>query len=229
MADVDIRARLFALADGRYRDFQSGLIPGLDPGRIIGVRTPALRALARELAGTDEAERLMDSLPHEYYEEDNLHALFINAAAGYDAAAARLERFLPHVDNWATCDLLKPKAFKKRPEGLEGLAARWMGSAHTYTARFGIGVYMNFYLGEGFDTRQLDAAARCCRGDYYVDMMVAWYFATALAKREAETLPYLTGRRLSPWAHNKTIQKACESFRISPELKERLKGMKVKA
>ena len=147
---MDIRARLFALADGRYRDFQSGLIPGLDPGRIIGVRTPALRALARELAGTEEAERLMDSLPHEYYEEDNLHALFINAAAGYDAAAARLERFLPYVDNWATCDLLKPKAFKKRPEGLEGLAARWMGSAHTYTARFGIGVYMNFYLGEGF-------------------------------------------------------------------------------
>ena len=215
------------MADEKYRVFQSGLIPTLPPERIIGVRMPALRAYAREIAGSAAAAEFMRSQPHEYNDENCLHGLLINALRDYDGTVRELERFLPQVDNWAVCDLLKPRAFRSRPEGLAGFTSRCLESGHTYTVRFGIGVLMNFYLGDGFETSRLDAVARACCDEYYVNMMVAWYFATALAKREAETLPYIENRRLSPWAHNKTIQKAVESCRIRPELKAYLKSLRV--
>ena len=150
----------------------------MDPGKILGVRTPALRALAKETAGTAEALDFMAALPHRYYDEDNLHALYINAIRDYPRALRELARFLPYVDNWATCDMLSPRSFKRRPEGLADEARRWISSGETYTARFGIGVLMKFYLDEGFEPEMPGWAAAACRGDYYVDMGAAWYFAT---------------------------------------------------
>lgn len=219
---------LRSFADGEYAAFQLGLIPGVAPERVLGVRTPALRKLARELRGTAEAEQFMAELPHGYYDENNLHGLLINEMRSYDAALAALEAFLPHVDNWATCDILSPRAFKTRPEGLMDEVRAWLSSGRTYTVRFGLGVLLGFYLDEGFDAGQLELAAGCCCGEYYIDMMVAWYFATAAAKQPEGALPYIYERRLSRWVHNKTIQKCVESRRISPELKERLKTLRWK-
>lgn len=228
MADTNILTRLEALADSKYRDFQSGLVPNIAPETILGVRTPALRRLAREIRGSAEAVFFMSELPHDYYDENNLHGLLINDIKGFDEAVAALDAFLPHVDNWATCDLLSPAAFKKRPDGLPGEVERWLHSGETYTVRFGIGVLLGFYLDDGFEPSQLElAAARCC-GDYYVDMMVAWYFATALAKQPESALAYIEGRRLSRWVHNKAIQKSIESRRIPAETKEYLKSLRWK-
>lgn len=221
-----VAARLAALADPGYRAFQASLIPTLGPGRILGVRMPALRALAKELAGTPEAEAFLSALPHAYYDEDNLHGLLVCALRGYERCAGALEAFLPYVDNWATCDLLRPRCFERRPAGLERRAALWLNSPHTYTARFGIAVYMCYYLGEGFSAAQLEAAAARCCGDYYVDMMIAWYLATALAKQPEAALELLEGARLSAWVRQKTIQKALESRRVDPALKERLRRLR---
>ena len=228
MAERGLTARLAALADGDYRAFQAKLIPTLDPGKILGVRAPALRALAKETAGTAEALDFMAALPHRYYDEDNLHALYINAIRDYDDTVRELERFLPQVDNWAVCDLLKPRAFRSRPEGLAGFTKRCLESGHTYTVRFGIGVLMKFYLDEGFEPEMPGWAAAACRGDYYVDMGAAWYFATAIAKRPEAAIAMLTERRLSVWVHNKTIQKALESSRVSEETKARLRTLRIK-
>ena len=228
MAEGGLTARLAALADGDYRAFQAKLIPTLDPGKILGVRAPALRALAKETAGTAEALDFMAALPHRYYDEDNLHALYINAIREYPRALYELERFLPYVDNWATCDMLSPRSFKRRPEGLADVALRGTATAETYTARFGIGVLMKFYLDEGFEPEMLGWAAAACRGDYYVDMGAAWYFATAIAKRPEAAIAMLTERRLSVWVHNKTIQKALESSRVSEETKARLRTLRIK-
>lgn len=228
MQSETVLDRLRSLADGEYAAFQLGLIPGVAPERVLGVRTPALRKLARELRGTAEAEQFMAELPHGYYDENNLHGLLINEMRSYDAALTALEAFLPHVDNWATCDILSPRAFKTRPEGLMDEVRAWLSSGRTYTVRFGLGVLLGFYLDEGFDAGQLELAAGCCCGEYYIDMMVAWYFATAAAKQPESALPYIYERRLSRWVHNKTIQKCVESRRISPELKERLKTLRWK-
>lgn len=226
MSAEAISARLRALADEEYRAFQAGLIPTLDPHRIIGVRMPKLRALERELRGTAEAADFMSTLPHEYYDENCLHGLLVNSLRGYEQTLAELERFLPWVDNWAVCDLLRPASFKKRPDGLLDEVKGWIAGGETYTVRFGIGVLLNFYLGEGFEPDLLELAASACCDEYYVNMMVAWYFATALAKQPEAALPWLTGRRLPRWVHNKTIRKAVESYRVPEELKLLLGGLR---
>ena len=188
---TDIQTALFALRDPAYQAFQSKLIPTIDPQTVIGVRMPALRKLAREIAGTPVAEGFLQEPPHRYYEENNLHGLLISAIPDYDGAVAALETFLPYVDNWATCDLLSPKAFRKHPPELRKQIRRWVEDAHTYTVRFGLGMLMSFYLDEGFQMEDLDLAAGVRREEYYVKMMAAWYFATALAKQYDAALPYL--------------------------------------
>ena len=202
----EIVSRLRQRADEGYRAFHMRLVPNVEPARILGVRVPEVRALARSLAGTPEAETFLRELPHEYYEENNLHAFLLERERDYGALIEGLNRFLPFVDNWATCDSLSPALFKKHPDGLPEQALQWMQSDQTYTVRFGIGVLM--------------------REEYYVRMMVAWYFATALAAREEDVLPYLTGRRLDPWTHRKAIQKAIESNRITPERKQFLRTLR---
>lgn len=227
MRDETIPARLRALADPDYRAFQCGLMPTVDPARVLGVRTPDLRRLARELAGGDEAAAFLARLPHETYEENNLHGLLLNGLRDYGAAVAGLEAFLPFVDNWATCDLLSPKAFAPRPAALPGQARRWMADDRPYTVRFGVGVLLRWYLDDPwFAPEQLGWAAAVCGEDYYVNMMVAWYFATALAKQYPAALPWLEEGRLPRWVHNKTIQKAVESYRVPPDRKQALRALR---
>ena len=230
MTDLErrIEEQLFSAQDIKYRDFQRTLLPTLPPETIIGVRTPQLRTMARELARQPEGMAFLDLLPHRYYEENNLHAFLIERIRDYDQVIARLEDFLPYVDNWATCDLLSPKAFRKHPPELRKQIRRWVEDAHTYTVRFGLGMLMSFYLDEGFQMEDLDLAAGVRREEYYVKMMAAWYFATALAKQYDAALPYLRQRRLDRWTHNKTIQKAVESYRITPEQKDELRSLRWK-
>ena len=226
---TDIQNTLFALRDPAYQAFQSKLIPTMDPALVIGVRMPALRKLAKELAGTPDAEVFLKELPHRYYEENNLHGLLISALPDYAAAAAALEDFLPHVDNWATCDLLSPRAFRRHPPELPEQIRRWIRDEQPYTVRFGLGMLMQFYLDGEFRPAYLDLAAGVRREEYYVRMMAAWYFATALAKQYDAAIPYLEERRLDRWTHNKTIQKAVESFRITPEQKAYLQQLRWRA
>ena len=220
--------RLSELSDPTYRDFHAGLIPNISPETILGVRVPALRKLARELRGSAEAQEFMAALPHEYYDENCLHGLLINDIKDFGATVSALDAFLPYVDNWAVCDLISPRSFKSRPAELAAHVRRWLDSSHSYTVRFGIGVLMSFYLDEGFEPAQLEAVAERCCEEYYVNMMVAWYFATALAKQPEAALPYIENRRLSRWTHNKAIQKSIESRRIPDETKTYLKTLRWK-
>lgn len=222
----EIRDRLFALQDPEYRLFQSRLMPTVDPACVIGVRIPDLRKLSRELAGTEQAAAFVRQLPHDYYEENNLHGFLIASLRDYGETVAALEAFLPHVDNWATCDLLHPRAFDKRPEALPDQLFRWLQSDRTYTVRFAMGMLMSLYLDEAFRPGYADWIAGIKSEEYYVNMMAAWYFATALAKRWDDVFPYLTDHRLPVWTHNKAIQKAIESRRISPEQKQILRSLK---
>lgn len=220
--------RLSELSDPTYRDFHAGLIPNISPETILGVRVPALRKLARELRGSAEAQEFMAALPHEYYDENCLHGLLINDIKDFGATVSALDAFLPYVDNWAVCDLISPRSFKSRPAELAAHVRRWLESSHSYTVRFGIGVLMSFYLDEGFEPAQLESVAERCCEEYYVNMMVAWYFATALAKQPEAALPYIENRRLSRWTHNKAIQKSIESRRIPDETKTYLKTLRWK-
>ena len=222
----EIVSRLRQRADEGYRAFHMRLVPNVEPARILGVRVPEVRALARSLAGTPEAETFLRELPHEYYEENNLHAFLLERERDYGALIEGLNRFLPFVDNWATCDSLSPALFKKHPDGLPEQALQWMQSDQTYTVRFGIGVLMRYYLDEGFRPEYAERVAAVRSEEYYVRMMVDWYFATALAAREEDVLPDLTGRRLDPWTHRKAIQKAIESNRITPERKQFLRTLR---
>lgn len=228
-AAEEVRARLFALQDKEYQAFNAKLLPTIPPERIIGVRMPLLRKLAAEYRGTGTAAAFLAELPHTYCEENNLHGLLICTLRDYDETVAALERFLPHVDNWATCDLLSPKAFAKHPDALPGQIRLWLDSGRTYTVRFALGMLMQFYLDEQFTPQWLDWAAGVQSEEYYVNMMIAWYFATALAKQPQATLPVLEQNRLSPWVHNKTIQKAIESDRITPGQKAYLRTLRRKA
>ena len=226
---MDIRARLAALADPGYKAFHAGLMPTVDPALILGVRVPDLRKLARDLAGTEAEGDFLAALPHRYYEENNLHGLLVCRWKGYEETVAALDRFLPHVDNWATCDLLSPRAFEPRPPQLPGQITRWLADPQPYTARFGLGCLLRWYLDDGyFDPKYLDWAAGTHREDYYVRMMVAWYFATALAKQYDAALPYLEQGRLPLWTHNKAIQKGVESRRLSTEQKAYLRSLRRK-
>lgn len=221
-----IRSHLSDLQDLKYKDFHTKLIPGVDPDTVIGVRAPALKAYARELKNADTSAFLAD-LPHKYYDENNLHGLLIMSIKDYDEGIAAIRTFLPYVDNWATCDLLRPVSFKKhRAELLEEIKL-WLESEHTYTKRFAMEMLMLHYLDEDFDPKYLEWLAGIQSQEYYVNMMLAWYYATALAKQWEATLPYIENRRLDKWVHNKTIRKAIESFRVTDEQKAYLRTLKI--
>ena len=217
---------LWEKADGGYRDFQSKLIPSLPKESIIGVRTPALRALAKELKGSELAASFLQELPHAYYDENQLHAILLSSSKDYEECRELLERFLPYVDNWATCDILSPKVLRKRPEATLEAIQRWLGSTHSYTVRFGMEMLMSYYLDALFEPRFLAWVAADRSEEYYVRMMVAWFFATALAKQYEATLPFLEQGLLPEWTHKKTIQKACESYRITAEQKLYLRSLR---
>ena len=225
---MEILKTLFALQALKYRDFQAKLMPTVDPETVIGVRTPELRRLAKEYAKTPESREFLKLLPHRYYEENNLHGFLLETVKDYGQAMEYVENFLPYINNWATCDMVCPKVFGKHlPELLEKIRV-WIASGETYTVRFGLGMLMRFYLDEAFRPEYLELAASLRSEEYYVNMMTAWYFATALAKQYGAALPYLQERRLDPWTHNKTIQKALESRRISEEQKTCLRALRIK-
>ena len=221
-----IRRRLLALHDEKYAAFHRSLLPTADGSRVIGVRMPDLRRLSKEL-GPEEAAGLLAALPHRYYEEYVLHGLLINAMRDFDQALAALEEFLPYVDNWAVCDLLKPRVPKKELPRLMERVPSWLASPHVYTKRFGLSALMNYFLAPPWTEQALSLAASVPTREYYVEMMTAWLFATALAKDWQAAVPYIEERRLAPWTHNKAIQKARESFRITPQQKEYLNTLKV--
>ena len=221
-----IREHLSNLQDLKYKDFHTKLIPTVNPDTVIGVRTPALKAYAKQLRGLDVSEFLAD-LPHKYYDENNLHGLLIMSIKDYGEGLAALKSFLPYVDNWATCDLLRPVSFQKhRTELLEEIKL-WLKSEHTYTLRFGIEMLMVHFLDEDFEPEYLEWLAEIRSEEYYVNMMLAWYYATALAKQWEATLPYMENYRLDKWVHNKTIQKAIESFRVTDEHKACLRKLRL--
>ena len=223
-----IREDLFKLRDEKYRDFQSKLIPNIREDSIIGVRTPDLRNYAKRLAKSEAAAAFLSELPHRYFDENQLHAFIISDIKDYEQCVAEANRFLPYVDNWATCDQMSPKAFKKHHGELLTQIRKWLDSDKTYTVRFGVGMLMQHFLGDDFSPEYPEAVAKIRSDEYYVNMMIAWYFATALAKQYDATLPFIENRRLDAWTHNKAIQKAAESYRITPERKEYLKSLKIR-
>ena len=225
--EQSVQARLFELQDPKYRDFQCKLMPTVDPDTVIGVRTPELRKLAKTFGNEPEAAEFLKILPHKYYEENNLHGFLIEGMKDYGQVIAALDAFLPYVDNWATCDLMSPKIFKKRLPELREQIQVWMASSHTYTIRFGMEMLMNHFLEEDFREEYLALVASVQSEEYYIRMMQAWYFATALAKQYEAAVKVLEQRKLGAWVHNKTIQKARESYRISDEQKIYLKSLKV--
>ncbi len=224
----EIREELFRLQDIKYRDFQSKLIPTIDPDSMIGVRTPELRKLSKRLSKEEGASEFLEALPHQYFDENQLHAFLISEMKDFSHCIRETDRFLPYVDNWATCDQMSPKIFKKHKEELLKKIQDWIASKETYTVRFAIGMLMEHFLEEDYDPVYSDMVAAVRSEEYYINMMVAWYFATALAKQYEATLPYLENQRLEPWTHNKAIQKAVESYRISEEQKQYLKSLKVR-
>ncbi len=219
--------RLFAHQDLGYKVFHAKLMPNIHPDTIIGVRVPVLRQMAKELHKTSEATAFMRQLPHTYYEENNLHAFFIAQITDFDACVEELNQFLPYIDNWATCDSLRPVCFKKHREELLPWIRKWMASNRTYTVRFGIEMLMTYYLDEYFTPEYPRWVASIQSGEYYVNMMIAWYFATALAKQWMTVVPYLEVKSLPVWVHNKTIQKAVESYRITTEQKTYLSTLRL--
>ncbi|MEE5994608.1 MAG: DNA alkylation repair protein [Oscillospiraceae bacterium] len=223
---MTIQEKLFSMQDIQYKDFNAKLLPNIDKDSIIGVRTPELRKFAKELAKSEEVSVFLEDLPHRYFEENQLHVFLISEMKDYDTVIAELRRFLPYVDNWATCDQLSPKVFKKHLNKLMEKIKEWIHSDKTYTIRFGIGMLMRWYLDEHFKPEYLDLVAEIQSEEYYVNMMRAWYFATALAKQYDDTIRIIEENRLDAWTHNKTIQKARESYRISDEQKEHLKTLK---
>jgi len=219
-----VRQELFELQDLKYRDFHAKLIPTMEKEKIIGVRTPALRGFAKKFGKTEESKLFIKKLPHQYYEENNLHGLLIEQIKDYDECLVELKRFLPYIDNWATCDLLALRLVKKHLDVFIKEIYKFMESEHTYIIRFGISMLMKYYLEDEFNIEYPDKVADIRSEEYYVNMMIAWYFATALAKQWDAAVPYIEQHRLSDWVHKKTIQKAVKSYRITSEQKEYLKG-----
>lgn len=223
---MEILERLFELQDSEYADFQAKLTPTIKREKIIGVRVPVLRKFAKEIIKSGQGEAFMDSLPHFYYDENMLHSLLLSEIKDYDECIKRIEYFLPYIDNWAVCDILSPKIFRKHKGELIDKIRVWYKSKECYTCRFGIGMLMSHYLDDDFKPEYLEIAASMRSDEYYVNMMVAWFYATALAKQWGSTIPYIELRKLPVWVHNKTIQKSCESFRISSEQKAYLRTLK---
>ena len=222
-----IQDKLYALQDKKYRDFQGKLIPTVAPDTIIGVRTPDLRTLAKELAKQKDIGTFLDTLPHTYFDENQLHAFILSELKDYDQCIQRIKEFLPYIDNWATCDQLSPKAFKKHKAELLKEIKTWLKSDKTYTVRFAVGMLMQHYLDDDFKSDYPKLVAAIKSDEYYINMMRAWYFATALAKQYDAIIPYIEQKKLDPWTHNKAIQKAVESYRITPEQKEYLKTFRL--
>jgi 3-methyladenine DNA glycosylase AlkD len=216
------------MRDEKYKAFQEKLMPSVDPDSVIGIRTPALRRFAAEFAKRNNVNDFFKSLPHAYYEENNLHAFLIEKIGNFDRTVEELNRFLPCVDNWATCDMMSRKIFSENKEKLLPVIEEWLASPHIYMARFGIVTLMKHYLDEDFSPVYLEKAAAVSLDSYYTEMAKAWFFAEALIKQYDATLPYLKEKRLSGWVHNKTISKACDSFRISSETKEVLRTLRLK-
>lgn len=225
--EQSIQKQLFVMQDIKYKEFQSKLVPTVEPDRIIGIRLPALRKFAKEFAKTPEAESFLKILPHYYYEENNLHAFLIEGMKDYTAVIQALDAFLPYVDNWATCDSMRPKIFKKHLPEIYEKSQEWMRAGDTYTVRYGIETLMSYFLEEAFSVEVNELVADVQSEEYYVKMMIAWYFATALAKQYEATLPFIQEKRLDDWTHNKAIQKAIESYRITEEQKKYLRSLKV--
>ena len=222
-----IEERLFKLQDLKYRDMQVKIIPNINANTIIGVRTPELRKLAKELLKEDYKE-FLEELPHKYFDENQLHSFIISKMKDYDECISYVNKFLPYVDNWATCDQLSPKSFKRNTDKLLEEIKVWIKSKETYTIRFGIGMLMQYYLDDKFKEEYLELVSKIKSDEYYIKMMIAWYYATALAKQYDKTLPYIENNKLDKWVHNKTIQKAVESYRITEEQKEYLRKLKIK-
>ena len=223
-----IREELKNLQDLKYRDLQIRTIPTVKPETIIGVRTPELRRMAKQFGADEETGAFLNDLPHAFFEENQLHAFIVSGMKDYRECLQALNRFLPYVDNWATCDQMSPRVFRKHRTELPEEIKNWIASDRPYTVRFGIGMLMEHYLDEDFDMKYPEAIASVRSEEYYVNMMIAWYFATALAKQYEAVLPYIEQHRLDDWTHNKAIQKAVESFRITPEQKEYLKTLKIR-
>lgn len=224
----DVQKRLFEMQDAEYRDFHAKLVPTMEKTKFIGIRTPMLRKFAKKFGKTEESEIFLQVLPHQYYEENNLHGLLIEQIRDYDKCLEELERFLPFIDNWATCDLLALHMMKKHRDVFIREVFRWIESDQPYTIRFGISMLMCHYLDEEFKTEYPEKVAAIRSEEYYVNMMRAWYFATALAKQYEKVLPFLEKRQMDVWTHNKTIQKAIESYRITSEQKEYLRTLRIK-
>ncbi len=224
---TEIQKRLSALADGKNAEFQAKLTPNVERDKFIGVRTPQLRILAASLSEKERAE-FTEALPHEFYDENMLHSVILEKWKDYGKCLEKVERFLPYVDNWAVCDTLRPKVFAGHREELLPNVKRWIASDMVYTCRFGINMLMTHYLDKAFKEEYLALPAAVASEEYYVRMMAAWYYATALAKQWDSTIPYIERSLLPPWTHNKTIQKACESYRITPEQKAYLRTLRRK-
>lgn len=224
---TELQNKLFEMQDTGYKAFHSKLMPTVPKDKVIGIRTPVLRAFAKEFAKNEKAISFLSELPHKYYEEDNLHAFLIEKIKDYNSALICTRRFLPYIDNWASCDMFMPKVFKSNTDKLIPEIKQWLKSNHVYTVRYAIGLLMKLYLGDKFKLEYSELVASVKSNEYYVNMMRAWYFATALATNYNMVLPYITKKKLDIWTHNKTIQKACESYRISAKTKEYLKKYKI--
>ena len=228
MITEEIQKELFEQQDEKYRDFQAKLIPTVAPESVIGVRTPALRKMAKQYAKRDDIDEFLSELPHKYFDENQLHAFIVSELKDYEKCIALVDSFLPYVDNWATCDQMSPKVFKKHRKELFLHIEKWLGSTETYTIRFAIGMLMEHFLDEDFDEAYLEKVAAVRSEEYYINMMKAWYFATALAKQYESTIPFIENQKLDKWSHNKAIQKSIESYRITPGQKEYLRTLKIK-
>lgn len=223
---MTVYERLIACSDEQYKEFQSKLVPNIPKETVLGVRTPDMRRIAKEIRGTEEAEGFLAELPHKFYEENLVHFFLIAMIKDFDRCVQAVETFLPYVDCWPVCDQSTPKVFAKNHEKLLPLIRKWIGSDHVYTVRFGIRMLMNEFLGDDFKPEYLAWVAGVPGEDYYIRMMVAWYFATALAKQYDESVVYIEKRRLEPWTHKKAIQKAVESYRVTEAHKEYLKMLR---
>lgn len=223
-----VQQDLFTMQDLKYRDFHAKLMPTVDKDSVIGVRVPMLRAYAKKFGKTEEAKQFLEILPHQYYEENNLHGLLIDQMKDYELCIEELIRFLPYINNWATCDILSVKAVKGYLDSYIKNIYQWLESDYTYTIRFGINMLMRYYLEEEFKIEYPEKVAAIRSEEYYVNMVRAWYFATALAKKYDQVLPFLEEQKMDVWTHNKTIQKAIESYRITLEQKEYLRTLKIK-
>ena len=223
-----IEKLLFELRDEEYAQFQAKLTPSVDPELFVGVRVPEVRKLAKQLKNDPMVDAFLKELPHKYYDENMLHGLLISEIKDYDKTVEETDIFLPYVDNWAVCDIMSPKVFKNHKTELIEKIREWSESSETYTIRFGIEMLMSHYLDDYFRAEYLEIPAAIRSEEYYVNMMVAWFFATALAKQWDSTIPYIENNRLDKWTHNKTIQKAIESYRITDEQKAYLRTLKIK-